>query len=74
MPLFVAAVVAAHRRGRTSTITVPVNAPPLWVMVMDETFITVRALASRLRRWWGESLSTPRWETGSGSHLERGRT
>lgn len=49
MPLFVAAVVAAHRSGRTSTITVPVNAPPLWVMVMDETFTAIRALASRLR-------------------------
>lgn len=51
MPLFVAAIIAANRHGRTAQTAVPVNAPPLWVMCIDEASLALRTLCSRLRRW-----------------------
>ena len=42
MPLFVAAVVAARRGRRPSTITVAVNVPSLWRMLLEEAAIAIR--------------------------------
>jgi hypothetical protein len=50
MPLFVAAVVAARRGRRAGVVTVPVPAPPLWRMLLDELVLGVRAAFDRVAR------------------------
>ncbi|MGE3447816.1 MAG: hypothetical protein AB7H92_09585 [Microbacteriaceae bacterium] len=42
MPLFVATLVVAPRR-RNATVAVPVPAPPLWWLVVDELTTALRS-------------------------------
>ena len=46
MPIFVAAVVLARRRGQMQTVMVPL-AVPLWRALLDEMGETLRRLTSR---------------------------
>jgi hypothetical protein len=48
MPLFAAALVVARRNRRTTTMPVPVNAPPLWWLLADEIAHAARRLRARL--------------------------
>jgi hypothetical protein len=48
MPLFVAALVAARRGRRSSTIVVPMQTPPLWRMVVEEIEVAARRALARL--------------------------
>ncbi|MCB1003175.1 MAG: hypothetical protein KDB35_03225 [Acidimicrobiales bacterium] len=47
MPLFVAAVVVARRR-RAGTAPVPVPAPPLWWLLVDELTVALRSAWARV--------------------------
>lgn len=50
MPLYVAALVAARRSGRSSTVVVPMTTPPLWQIVVEETVFATRRGVTRLLR------------------------
>jgi hypothetical protein len=48
MTLFVAALVAARRGGRSSTVVVPMRTPPLWQMIVEEIVNATRRALARL--------------------------